>query len=424
MNDELASMVSFLERERGVSSEIIIQAIETAIQQAARKNIETSDDFRVIINRKTYEISAYDVFAVSDEEQGLGILSVRRAKRFDPEACEGGTVRVPLSPAQLGRIAAQTAKQSILQKIREAERKNVYDEYKDRIGEIVTGSVKLVAHKDIFVELGKTEAIIPYKERIPIEEYIVGNSIRAYVMRVQSNTTSGPAVELSRSCPDFLKALFRLEVSEIAEGIVEVMSVARDPGRRAKIAVRSLDPQVDAVGACVGMRGARVRNIVRELNGEKIDIVRWSDNISEYVKQALSPAEPISLEVDKVNHTVVATVASDKLSLAIGRAGQNVRLATKLTGWKVSITAETEIIGEEGTPDNFESKRDKMIYALATTLGITTIMTDKLFDAGFHSPEGIVIAEPAYVTELTGFSAEDVLDIYNRAQAHIDTKGE
>lgn len=422
MNNELMSIIGYLERERGVNREVIIQSIETAIQQAAKKNLVTSDDFKVEIDRITLAISAYDIFAVSDEEQGIGILSVKRAQRFDPNAKEGSTVKVPLSPAQLGRIAAQTAKQSILQKIREAERKNVFDEYKDRVGDIVTGTVKLVAHKDVFVELGKTEAILPYKERIPSEEYNVSDCIRAYVVRVQNNA-SGPAVELSRACPEFLKALFRLEVSEIADGIVEVMGVARDPGYRAKIAVRSLDAMVDPVGACVGMRGARVRNIVRELNGEKIDIVRWNEDIREYVRQALAPAEPVSVEVNESEHTVHVTVEADKLSLAIGRGGQNVRLATKLTGWKVSITAETAIVGEENE-ESFENKRDQMIHELAKLLHTTTIVAEKLFENGFHSPEGIIIAEQAYVQDVAGLDADTVQDIYARAQEIVDAKGE
>ncbi len=423
-NTELATMITYLEGERGVSRTVIIQAIETAIQMAAKKNFVTSDDFRVVIDPKTFEITAYDLYAVSDTVEGQGILTVRRARRFDPKAEEGSIVKVPMSPAQLGRIAAQTAKQSIMQKIREAERKNVYDEFKDRVGEIISGSVKLIARKDVFVEVGKTEAVIPYKERIPNEDCMPGDSIRAFVLRVQSNATSGPAVELSRACPEFLKALFRIEVSEIADGIIEVMSVARDPGRRAKIAVRTLDSQIDPVGACVGVRGARVRNIVRELNGEKIDIVRWNEDPAEYVRQALSPAEPIRLDFDYEHHAVTATVTADTLSLAIGKSGQNVRLATRLTGWKVSIVAEESAITAETTEESFDNKRDQMLFNLGKILGTATATTEKLFDAGFHSPEGIVIAEPAYVAELTGLDAETLQDIYDRAQAHLDAQGE
>ena len=250
MNAEFAAVIGYLERERGVDRETILQAIEGSVEQAARKNTRVSADFTVRIDRKTLELKAWDLYAVSDSEHGLGILTVAQARRFDPNVQDGDTVKVPVPAEKLGRIAAQTAKQTIMQKIREAERSNVYNEYKDRVGDIVTGTVKLVARKDLYVELGKTEAVLPAKERIPSEEYNTGDVIRAYVLRVQ-NESSGPAVILSRACTDFVKALFRLEVAEVADGVVEILGVARDPGRRSKVAVRSLDPAVDPMGASV-----------------------------------------------------------------------------------------------------------------------------------------------------------------------------
>ena len=423
MNGELQAVVNFLERERGVDRETILQAIESSIEQAARKNTRVSSDFRVRIDRKTLMISASDEYAVSDTERGPGIVTVAQARRFDPEGQEGGTVRIPFPAEKLGRISAQTAKQTIMQKIREAQRSNVYNEYKDRVGDIVTGTVKMVARKDIYVELGKTEALLPAKERIPSEEYSTGDVIRAYVLRVQ-NDASGPAITLSRSCPDFVKALFRLEVAEIADGVIEVVSVARDPGRRAKVAVRSLNPDVDPQGSCIGMRGARVKNVVRELNGEKIDIVKYSDDPELYAREALKPAEPTTLTVDDDAHAIYATVPADKLSLAIGRAGQNVRLATRLTGWKISITADEVIAGEETDKQVFESKRDEMVHQLAKELEITTVVAEALFDRGFHSPEGVLHAEPAYFQETTGLDNEQVKAIYERAQALVDQQGE
>ncbi len=422
-NAEFAAVVGYLERERGVDRETILQAIESSVEQAARKNTRTSADFTVRIDRKTLEIKAWDLYAVSDSERGFGILTVEQARRFDPEANEGDTVKVPFPAAKLGRIAAQTAKQTILQKIREAERSNVYNEYKDRVGDIVTGSVKLLARKDVFVELGKTEALLPAKERIPSEEYNTGDVVRAYVLRVQ-NETSGPAVTLSRACPEFVRALFRLEVAEIADGVVEILGVARDPGRRSKVAVRSLDPAVDPVGACVGMRGARVRNIVRELNGEKLDIVRYSDDPETYVRGALQPAEPTTLSVDHAAHTVHATVPEDKLSLAIGRAGQNVRLATKLTGWKISITADERPVGEESDVQTFENKREEMVHELAKAFDVTSAVAETLVNHGFHSPEGVLHVEQAYFRSETGLDEATVQDIYEHAQAIVDAKGE
>ena len=423
MNGEFAAVVGYLERERGVDRETILQAIEGSVEQAARKNTRVSADFTVRIDRKTLEIRAWDLYVVSNTERGPGIVTVAQARRFDPEAQEGDTVKVPFPAEKLGRIAAQTAKQTIMQKIREAERTNVYNEYKDRVGDIVTGTVKMVARKDIYVELGKTEAVLPAKERIPSEEYSTGDVVRAYVLRVQ-NDASGPAITLSRACPDFVKALFRLEVAEIADGVVEIVSVAREPGRRAKVAVRSLNPDVEPNGACIGPRGARVKNVVRELNGEKIDIVKYSDDPELYAREALRPAEPTTVVIDDDTHSIHATVPADKLSLAIGRSGQNVRLATRLTGWRISITADEEIAAEEVDEQIFESRRDEMIHQLARELDVTTVVAEALFVRGFHSPEGVLHAEPAYFQETTGLDAEQVKAIYERAQAVVDQQGE
>ncbi len=410
MNNELLSIISYLERDRGVNREIIIQAIESAIQQAARKSLDVSNDLRVEIDRKTLTIKAFDTVVVSDEDTGLGFLSLRKAKALKPDVRAGDTMDIEVPPANLGRIAAQTARQMILQKIREAERKNVYDEYKDRIGDIVSGTIRQISHRDLIVELGKTEAILPAKERIPTEEYNVGDRIRAYVFRVQAGA-NGPAVVLSRACPEFVKTLFRLEVSEIADGIVEVMGVARDPGFRSKIAVKTLDEKVDPVGACVGLRGVRVRNIVRELNGEKIDIVRWSDDIKQYVTQALSPARLEGVVVDPNDmRTVHVTVAPDQLSLAIGKRGQNVRLTSKLTGWRVDIQKS----GEEVT---FEEKRETAIEELAEVLDISEQTASTLVANGFLTTDGIIEAEIPYLQEVTGLDEETVRKIWVAAQA-------
>lgn len=422
-NAEFAAVIGYLERERGVDRETILQAIESSVEQAARKNARTSADFTVQIDRKTLEIRAWDVYAVSNEEKGFGILTVEQARRFDPTVNEGDVVKVPMPAEKLGRIAAQTAKQTIMQKIRDAERNNVYNEYKDRVGDIVTGSVRAISRKDVYVELGKTEAVLPQRERLPTEDYNPGDVVRAFVLRVQ-NDGAGPAVTLSRACPDFVKALFRLEVAEISEGVVEVMSVARDPGYRAKIAVRSLDPAVDCVGACVGVRGVRVRNIVRELSGEKIDIVRYSDNTEDYIRAALAPAEPTTLEIDRANHAVYVTVPEDKLSLAIGRGGQNVRLATRLTGWKISITKDDLPVGTEASEESFESKRDQMTHRLADDLNITMPIAERLFACGFHSPEGVLAAEQAYFMSVTQLDEQAAREIYDAAQATVDARGE
>jgi len=410
MNNELLSIISYLERDRGVNREIIIQAIESAIQQAGRKSLEVPNDLRVEIDRKTLAIKAFDAVVISDEDTGLGFISLRKAQTLKPDAKIGETMEVEVPPAKLGRIAAQTARQMILQKIREAERKNVYDEYKDRIGDIVSGTIRQISHRDLIIDLGKTEALLPAKERIPTEEYNVGDRIRAYVYRVQSGV-NGPAVVLSRACPEFVKTLFRLEVSEIADGIVEVMGVARDPGFRSKIAVKTLDEKVDPVGACVGLRGVRVRNIVRELNGEKIDIVRWSDDIKQYVTQALAPARLEGVVIDPNEaRTVHVTVAPDQLSLAIGKRGQNVRLTSKITGWRVDIQKS----GEEVT---FEEQRETAIAELAEVLDLSEETASTLVENGFLTTDGIIEAEIPYLQEVTGLDEETARKIWLAAQA-------
>jgi len=419
MNNELLSIISYLERDRGVNREIIIQAIESAIQQAARKSLDVSNDLRVEIDRKTLSIKAFDTVIVSDEDSGVGFLALRRARTLKRDVKPGDTLDIEIPPSHLGRIAAQTARQMILQKIREAERKNVYDEYKDRIGDIVSGTIRQIIHRDLIVELGKTEAILPAKERIPTEEYNVGDRIRAYVFRVQSGV-NGPAVVLSRACSDFVKTLFRLEVSEIADGIVEVMGVARDPGYRSKIAVKTLDEKVDPVGACVGLRGVRVRNIVRELNGEKIDIVRWSEDIKQYVAQSLAPAklEGVTIDPDEAR-TVHVMVAPDQLSLAIGKRGQNVRLSSKLTGWRINIQKSGEEV-------SFEEQRETAVKELAEVLDISEETASTLVANGFLTTDGIIDAEIPYLQEVTGLDEETVRNIWAAAQgaSGVDEAGE
>jgi len=413
MNNELLSIISYLERDRGVDREIIIQAIESAIQQAARKSMEVTNDLRVEIDRTTLVIKAFDTVVASDEENGLGFITMRQARRINPKIEINGLIEIEISPGKLGRIAAQTARQMILQKIREAERKNVYDEYKDRIGDIVSGTVRQISHRDLIVDLGKTEAVLPAKERIPTEEYNVGDRVRAYVLRVQA-ATNGPAVVLSRSCPDFVKTLFCLEVSEIADGIVEVMGIARDAGFRTKIAVKSLDEKVDPVGACVGLRGVRVRNIVRELNGEKIDIVRWSNDIKQYVTQSLAPAKLKELELGDMDEegrrTVYVTVNPDQLSLAIGKRGQNVRLSSKLTGWRVDIKKVEEEV-------SFEAKRESAIEELAEVLDLTEEVAIKLVESGFLTTDGIVDVEASYLQEICEFDEITASKIWAAASA-------
>jgi N utilization substance protein A len=409
MNSELMTVVNYLERDRGVNREVIVQAIESALLSAARKTVGISNDVQVTIDRKSLQIRAFDTVTATDEDTGVGFLSLRKARELKPNVQPGDTLTLEIPPEKLGRIAAQTARQMILQKIRQAERDHVYEEYKDRVGDIVSGTVRQITHRDLIVEIGKAEAILSAKDRISTEEYQIGDRVRAFILKVQSGAT-GPALVLSRSCPEFVKALFRLEVSEIADGIVEVMSVARDPGYRSKIAVRSNDDKVDPVGACVGLRGTRVKNIVRELSGEKIDIVRWHEDARQYITQALSPAKLASIEIDPVEyHTVNITVDPDQLSLAIGRHGQNVRLTAKLTGWRVNI--------KKNETETFEEQVTHAIEHLAGVPGISREEADTLVKNGFLTADGILAAEIPYIQEVTGFDETTAQRIWDAAAA-------
>lgn len=385
MNNELLTIIGYLERDRGIDREVLIEAVETAMQSAARKTIDGDRELRVHVDRKTFDIHAWETLEVSDEE-GPGALSLAAARKIDPEVEPGDTVEVEVPTRNLGRIAAQTAKQAILQKIRQAERDNVYEEFKDRIGDIVNGSVRQVIRGDILVDLNRAEAIIPYKERAPGENYMPGDRIRAYVLDVQHNPV-GPSVILSRAATAFVKTLFRLEVSEIAEGVVEIMAIARDPGFRTKIAVRSHDEKVDPVGACVGIRGARVKNIVRELGGEKIDIVRWSEDARVYAAQALSPARLASVLVDEEQpNTLRVVVDEDQLSLAIGKRGQNVRLASRLIGWRLDVQ---KIESEQ----SFEEQVAHAIDHLAMLPDISREEAELLVKNGFLTLDGILAVD-------------------------------
>jgi N utilization substance protein A len=311
MNEELLTILDHIEREKGIDKELLFKAIESALASAAKKIIGNKEaEVAAVIDRNTGEIS---------------IMS------------EGKVIK----SAEFGRIAAQTAKQVIIQKIREAERDIVLEDYTKRVGTIVNGSVHRFEKGDIILDLGKTEAVLPRSQQSQSERYKQGDRIRAYVLEV-NKTSHGPQVILTRSDVAFVKKLFEIEVPEIMDGIVEIKSIAREAGERTKIAVWSKDEKVDAVGACVGMRGSRVKDIVNELKGERVDIVRWSDDIKEYVKGSLSPAEPLEITVDKANKRISVIVADDQLSIGIGKHGQNVRLASRLIGWEIDIRGKEE----------------------------------------------------------------------------------
>jgi N utilization substance protein A len=418
MNSQLLAVVQHIENERGVSREIVLTAIEQAICQAARKNQDVTNDLRVAIDRKDLSLHVYDTLVVSTEDTGPGFITPARAVRFNRgnPVEEGMTIEIEMPASRLGRIAAQTSRQMIMQKIREAERTNTLDEYKDRIGDIVSGTVSAISHRDTYVTVGKTEMVLPGKERIPTEDFQVGDPIRAIILRVDSDA-KGPSVVLSRASSKFVEALFRLEVSEIADGVVEIMGVSRDPGYRAKIAVRTDNENVDPVGTCVGQRGSRVKAIVNELSGEKIDIVRWNEDVRQYVAQALAPAKLESIEVDPVlPNTVRVVVAADQYSLAIGKRGQNVRLTTKLIGWHVEIKKSMATA-------SFEDQKAEAIKELADTFSVSVAVAKQMADAGYLTVEGIAEDDEVSFIAATGLDEVAAKGIYAAAKAVAELTG-
>ena len=412
MNNQLLAVVQHIENERGVSREIVLTAIEQAIAQAAKKNQSVTNDLRVSIDRKDLSLHVYDTLVVSDEEVGPGFISPARAMRFNhgKPVAEGEAIEIEMPASRLGRIAAQTSRQMIMQKIREAERTNTFSEYKDRVGDIVSGTVSAISHRDTYVTVGKTEMILPAKERIPTEDYQVGDTVRAIVLRVDQDS-KGPSVILSRASGKFVEALFRLEVSEIADGVVEIMGVSRDPGYRAKLAVRTSNENVDPVGACVGQHGTRVRAVVSELNGEKIDIVRWNEDIRQYVAQALAPAKLESIDVDPAQpNTVHVIAAADQYSLAIGKRGQNVRLATKLTGWHVEVKKSMATA-------SFEDQKAEAIKELAEMFSVSNAVATQMADAGYLTVDGIADEDEASFIAATGLDEVTAKGVYAAAKA-------
>lgn len=410
MNNPLLEVVQQIETERGVSREIVLTAIEQALSQAARRSRDVTNDLKVSIDRKDLSLHIFDTLVVSDDTVGAGFVSLARARRIKPDAQLGESIEVEMPAARLGRIAAQTSRQMIMQKIRDAERTNTFSEYRDRQGDIVSGTVSSVTSRDTYITVGKTEMVLPNKERIPTENYQVGDTVRAIILKVEQDA-KGPGVVLSRSHPKFLEALFRLEVSEIADGVVEIMAISRDPGFRAKVAVRTANENVDPVGACVGQKGIRVRAMVSELNGEKIDIVRWNEDICQYVAQALAPAKLESVTVDPaIPNTVHVLVSPDQYSLCLGKRGQNVRLTSKLTGWNVEVKKSM-------ASASFEDQKAEAIKELAETFSVSTSVATQMAEAGFLSVEGIVGEDEATFMAMTGLDEVTAKGVYAAAHA-------
>ena len=342
-NKELEQALILLEKEKGIEKEYLLESIEAALVTAYKRNYDSSDNVQVIIDEVTGETHIYSVKEVVKKvENPILQITLKEAQKVNPAVLEGETVNIEIVPKNFGRIAAQTAKQVIIQKLREAERNIVYGEFNERKGEILSGIVQKADTGTIVVDLGKLEGIMPKKEQIPTENYNVNDKIKGYVIDVIRGNKGNPQVIISRACGDFVKKLFELEIPEIYEGLIEVKSVSRDPGSRCKVAVASADENIDPVGSCVGQKGVRIQNIINELNGEKIDVIEWNEDPAIFIASALLPAQVMAVDVKEEEKQARVIVKDDQLSLAIGKSGQNARLAAKLTGWKIDIKSETQ----------------------------------------------------------------------------------
>jgi N utilization substance protein A len=414
-NKEILRVAEEVSNEKGVDKEIIFEALEIAIASATRKKYGEETDVRVAINRKTGDYETYrrwKVFADDSTELEFPEKELRFEDALDvsTDAEIGGYVEVPLESVAFGRIAAQTAKQVIVQKVREAERAQVVDQYKGRIGQLVSGIVKRVDRNGIFVDLGgNAEGFISRDQMIPREPVRTQDRIKAFLKDVRSEPR-GPQLFLSRTAPEFLIELFKLEVPEVGQGLINILGAARDPGARAKIAVRSNDPRIDPVGACVGMRGSRVQAVSNEIAGERVDIIPFDDNAAQFVINAMAPAEVSSIVVDEESHSMDIAVAEDKLSQAIGRGGQNIRLASELTGWKLNIMSEQA--AEEKSETEQKSLRELFMKSLDVDEDVAVILVQE----GFSSIEEIAYVPQSEIASIEEFDEAIVQELRNRAR--------
>ena len=365
MNADFLDALRQIEKEKEIPLEVLLVTIESALETAYKKNYAATGDVRVRVSAEKGGFQVYcekDVVeAVENEHVEIG---VPEAREHDPEAQIGDVVEIEVTPADFGRIAAQTAKQVVVQRIREAERERVYEEFGDRVGEVLTGTVQRREQRNVFVNLGKIEALLPPAEQVPTEPYRFNDRIKVYVLEVR-RTPKGPQVIVSRTHPSLIRRLFELEVPEIAEEIVSIKSVAREPGARTKVAVYSSEEKVDPMGACVGHRGTRVQSVVNELYDEKIDIVRWNEEISRFIGESLSPAKAVSVTCDQDTKTALVLMPDNQLSLAIGKSGQNVRLAARLTGWRIDIRSEAQVTPERPADETSAEEADELTTVAA-----------------------------------------------------------
>ena len=409
---DLNYVIEQVGKEKGIPKDIIIEALEEAVLSASKKKFGGHLDLEAKYNAEVGEIEIFRFKTVVEDIEDPDMeIAVEDAKEHDPECIIGDSIGIKMDTSTLGRIAAQTAKQVIMQKVRNAESDVIYNEYKDKKGEIVTGAIQRVEKNHYVVNLGKTEAVLSFKEVLPNEAFKRRDRVKGYILEVDK-TQRGCTILLSRTHPGFLVKLFELEVPEIQEGIIKVVGAAREPGERAKIAVYSQDPSIDPIGACVGVKGSRVQAVVQELKGEKIDIIPWIKDAAKFVCNALAPARVSKVYINEEEHSMEIIVHDDQLSLAIGRKGQNVRLASRLTGWKTDIKSETEV----------EKTSRKVIDDLVERLQINEILARILFDEYLRDMSDVVRLTPEELNKITSISVEDCTRIIERAKKAVEER--
>ena len=414
MNSDFIAMLDYLEREKGIKREVLVEAMQNALLSASKKAVGPARDLRIEIDPKTGDIRALATLLVVEKVVNKhDEIALSQARKTKADVQIGESVEVEVTPKDFGRIAAQTAKQAMMQRLRQAEKAIIYDEFKDRAGEIIVGTVRRFERSDVVVDLGKFEAVMPARERVQTEDYNIGESIRAYVVSVDSSGR-GPEIILSRSHPNFVRRLFELEVSEIADRTVEIRGIAREAGFRTKVAVHSDNPKVDPVGACVGIKGSRVKNIVRELNNEKVDIIRWTEDPAEFVVEALKPAKIKAVMLEPEKKAIRVTVDEDQLSLAIGKRGQNARLTSRLLGWDINIEKD------QTAKEAFANTVERGAKALADTLQIDEETARKLTNSGMNSIEVIAESDAEDIAEVLGIPVEKAAEIHATARKEHD----
>ncbi len=405
LDTDLTRVISVVSKDKNLDKAIIIDALEQAVLHAARRDFGVTADLEAHYNEESNEIELFQFRTVVDDVQDIvREISVPEAHKLDPGANVGDALGIKLETNKFGRIAAQSAKQIIVQKVRDAERAQIYDEFKDRTGEVLSGHVRRFERNDIIVDLGRTEAVIPYREQMPTERFRVKDRITGYVLEVK-RSSRGPQIVMSRAHPGFLVRLFEQHVTEIYDGIVTIEAAARDSGHRSKIAVYSRDPSVDPVGACVGVKGARVQAVIQELNGEKIDIIPWDQDPARLVCNGLAPAVVSKVIVDDSNHSMEVIVADDQLSLAIGKRGQNVRLAAQLTGWRLDIKSEGKL----------ESELVGAKLAVAAIPGIGSMRAEILVNEGHKTPGDVAALSPRILQRLLNMEEADAEKVLEEA---------